>query len=109
MGMIARRWSGSVRAEDSEPYQAYLLDTGLKDYRNTPGNLGSQLLRRVEEDLVHFEITSFWKDEESIRLFAGEDIGKAVFYPMDERYLVRKDERVAHFELAFLEGPRSLD
>jgi hypothetical protein len=31
--------------------------------------------------------------------FAGEDIGKAVFYPEDGRFLVERDLRVTHYEV----------
>jgi len=46
--------------------------------------------------------------EEAIRRFAGEDIGRAVFYPQDESFLIETEDRVSHFEVAFQEGWESL-
>ena len=48
--MIARIWRGATRAEDAEGYVGYLEGTGLREYRETPGNLGAWVLwRRVGE------------------------------------------------------------
>ena len=38
--MIARIWRGITLAEKADAYIDYLNETGLKDYANTPGNLG---------------------------------------------------------------------
>ena len=35
----------------------------------------------------------------TIRRFAGDDIGRAVFYPEDERVLIDRGERVRHYEV----------
>jgi hypothetical protein len=32
--------------------------------------------------------------------FAGPDVERAVFYPEDDRFLVDRDETVAHYEVA---------
>ena len=42
--MIARIWHGTVRESDKDIYYDYLLKTGLKEYAETPGNRGVQLL-----------------------------------------------------------------
>ena len=34
-----------------------------------------------------------------MRGFAGDDIGRAVFYPEDDRFLVERDDHVDHFEV----------
>jgi hypothetical protein len=47
-----------------------------------------------------------WESEEAIRRFAGGEIDRAVFYPEDERFLVEREERVSHFEVAFQEWER---
>jgi heme-degrading monooxygenase HmoA len=58
--------------------------------RRTPGS---------DEPRVEFLTLSFWDSEDAIRGFAGEDIGKAVFYPEDDSYLVDREERVQHYEV----------
>jgi len=42
---------------------------------------------------------SFWDSMEAVKRFAGPVPETAVFYPDDERYLVRRDLSVDHFEV----------
>jgi heme-degrading monooxygenase HmoA len=99
--MIARTWAGATRAADADAYLDYLHATGLSAYRATPGNRGVLALRRVEGDRAEFLLLSLWDSEDAIRRFAGDDIGRAVFYAEDERFLVARDEQVNHYEVAF--------
>ncbi len=48
--MIARIWRGVVRAEDADEYAAYVQETGIEGYQQTPGNQGAWLLRRPVGD-----------------------------------------------------------
>ena len=52
--MIARTWRGAVRAEDADAYVEYLEETGLSEYRATPGNQGVYGLRRIDGDRCEF-------------------------------------------------------
>lgn len=97
--MIARTWRGATSTTDADSYLAYLQATGLAAYAATPGNGGVLALRRMDRGRAEFLLISFWKDEESIRRFAGEDIHRAVFYPEDDRYLVDRDLSVHHYEV----------
>jgi heme-degrading monooxygenase HmoA len=99
--MIARTWAGATRAADADAYLDYLHATGLAAYRATPGNRGVLALRRVEGDRAEFLLLTLWDSEDAIRHFAGDDIGRAVFYPEDARFLVARDEHVNHYEVAF--------
>ena len=101
--MIARTWAGATRAADADTYLEYLHRTGLAEYRNTPGNHGVLALRRVSGDRAELLLLTLWESEDAIRRFAGDDIGRAVFYPEDERFLVARDERVHHYEVVFRE------
>lgn len=96
--MIARMWKGATRADDADSYLAYLRETGLEEYRATPGNLAVMALRRVDPRKAEFLLVSLWESEEAIRAFAGEPLDRAVFYPQDDRYLIERDEHVQHFE-----------
>jgi len=102
--MIARTWRGETRAADADAYLSYLHETGFSEYRATPGNRGVLALRRMVAERAEFLLLTLWESEEAIRLFAGEDIERAVFYPEDERFLVAKDECVRHFEVVFRQG-----
>jgi heme-degrading monooxygenase HmoA len=99
--MIARTWTGATRAADADAYLEYLHRTGLADYRGTPGNRGVLALRRIRGDRAEFLLLTLWESEEAVRRFAGDDIGRAVFYPEDERFLVARDEHVDHYEVVF--------
>ena len=102
--MIARTWRGATRAEDADAYLAYLHETGFAEYRGTPGNLGVLALRRVAGGRAEFLLLTLWESEEAIRRFAGDDPGRAVFYPEDERFLIERGEHVDHFEVVFEQG-----
>jgi heme-degrading monooxygenase HmoA len=102
--MIARIWQGATKAEDADTYFDYVHQTGLTQYRATPGNLGVLALRRVVDGRAELLLLTLWESEEAIRRFAGDDIGHAVFYPEDERFLVEKEDRVSHYEVVFDEG-----
>jgi heme-degrading monooxygenase HmoA len=97
--VIARIWRGATREADAEAYVEYLRGTGLKAYRETPGNQGAWVLWRVANGRAEFLTLSFWESTEAIRGFAGADIERAVFYPKDDRYLVERDTTVRHFQV----------
>ena len=99
--MIARMWRGWVRTEDREAYAAYVEETGMAHYRRTPGNQGAHLLTRdLDDGRAEIVTLSFWDSRDVISGFAGDDIGRAVFYPEDDRYLVDRETTVTHFEVA---------
>jgi len=58
--MIVRTWRGAVRAADADRYLQYLNETGLPEYRTTPGNLGAMAWCRIEGDRCEFVTVSFW-------------------------------------------------
>jgi heme-degrading monooxygenase HmoA len=101
--MIARIWRGAVRREDRDAYADYIRDTGIAGYRATPGNRGAWLLRRDLAERTEFLTFTLWDSLDAVRAFAGDDVEAAVFYPEDDRYLVERDNIVAHYEVA--EGP----
>ena len=97
--MIARMWRGVVRREDADEYTAYINETGIAEYTQTPGNRGAWMLRRDEGDRTEFVTYSLWDSLDAIRGFAGDDIEAAVYYPEDERFLVEQEDRVKHYEI----------
>ena len=98
--MIARVWRGVTPAEKAKQYLDYLLQTGLKDYRATPGNQGVQVLHRTYDNKTEFVLISFWESFDAIRAFAGDDIEKAVYYPEDRAFLLTLEPTVTHYENA---------
>ena len=102
--MIARTWRGFTSAEDADRYLAYLHETGLKEYRATPGNRGVFALRRVVDDRAELLLVTLWESAEAVLAFAGDAPGKAVFYPEDDRYLIARDLEANHYDVVFAAG-----
>jgi heme-degrading monooxygenase HmoA len=103
--MIARIWRGAVRREDRDAYADYIRDTGIAGYRATPGNQGAWMLRRDVGERTEFLTFTLWDSLDAVRAFAGDDVDTAVYYPEDDRYLVEREDTVAHYEVAAGEGP----
>jgi heme-degrading monooxygenase HmoA len=97
--MIARIWRGATSLDNAEPYIDYLQQTGLKEYRATPGNREAWILWREVDGRAEFLTLSFWDSEAAIARFAGDDIDRAVFYPEADRYLIERDLAVRHFRV----------
>ena len=98
--MIARIWRGWVRTEDRTAYVEYIEQTGLAEYRSTPGNEGAWMLARdLGDGRTEIVTLSFWASRDAIRGFAGDDIERAVYYSEDDRYLVDHEPTVSHFEV----------
>lgn len=98
--MIARVWFGRTKAEDYDAYLAYLEETGVATLKETPGNRGVMVWRRLEGDEAEFGVISIWDSLENIQAFAGEDIEVARYFPEDERFLLELTPRLKHFEVA---------
>jgi heme-degrading monooxygenase HmoA len=96
---IARIWCGATKAQDADTYLDYLHQTGIAEYRRTPGNRGVTVLRRIAGDRAEFVLITIWESEDAIRRFAGDVIDRAVFYPDDDRFLIARDERVEHYQV----------
>ncbi len=101
--MIARVWHGVTPASKGDAYLAYLEESGLKEYRATPGNRGVTDLRRVEGGRADFVLISLWDSMDAVRGFAGPDVERAVYYPRDRDFLLECEPTVAHYEV--LSGP----
>jgi len=96
---IARLWEGSTRASEADRYLEYLRLTGLADYERAAGSRGVLALRSLDGELADFLLLSVWDSEAAIRGFAGESIERARFYPEDDAFLVRRQERVRHMQV----------
>ena len=98
--MIARVWRGWVRTEDRDAYVSYVEETGIAQYRSTPGNIEAHLLTRdLDDGRTEVVTLSFWSSLDAVRAFAGDDVTRAVFYPEDDRYLVDREVTVAHYDV----------
>lgn len=97
--MIGRIWHGATEVGKADEYLEFLKKRAIPDYRNTMGNLGAYVLRRVENDRAHFLTLTFWESTEAIRRFAGEAYEKARYYPEDQNFLLEFEPTVQHYEV----------
>lgn len=97
--MIARIWNGRTKAEHFEEYSNFMRHRAIPDYESTDGFLRLTFLRRTDGDIAHFQLITFWENQESICNFAGVDCDLAKYYPEDKRFLLEPEERVTHFEV----------
>jgi heme-degrading monooxygenase HmoA len=97
--MIARTWRGWTSAADADRYVDYLHATGVREYRQTPGNRGVFMLRRATDDRAEFLLLTLWDSMDAVRAFAGPDERVAVFYPEDDAFLVDRERHADHFEV----------
>ena len=65
------------------------------------------MLRRDLGQLTEFLTVTLWESLAAVRAFTGDDYETAVFYPEDERFLVERDEKCAHYEVASAAGESS--
>ncbi len=103
--MIARIWRGAVRPGDGDAYVAYIEETGIRAYRQTPGNISAQILRRDLPGRTEIVTLTFWASWEAIRAFAGEDPSIARYYPEDDALLLERPERVEHYTVPYSSTP----
>jgi heme-degrading monooxygenase HmoA len=96
---IMREWRAEIRRALKDQYVEYVNSTGMTEYRQTPGNLGAVIATRdIDAERTEIVTLSWWKDEESIKAFAGSNIGEAHYYPEDDRFLLTRPHVVNHFD-----------
>jgi heme-degrading monooxygenase HmoA len=96
---IMREWRAEIRRALKDEYMAYVKATGIAGYKQTPGNLGAIVATRdIDAERSEVVTLSWWEDETSIKAFAGSNIGRARYYPEDDRYLLTRPETVEHYD-----------
>lgn len=97
--MIARIWHGKTKAEHFEEYTDFMKSVAIPDYEKTEGFIKLTFLRRIENDVAHFNLITFWENLDVIKNFAGEDYETAKYYPKDKDYLLEFEEKVTHHDV----------
>lgn len=95
--MIARIWHGAVPVSKSDEYLERMRKVALPDYKSITGNRGAYCLHRVEGDVAHFDMLTFWEDVEAIKRFAGNDFQLAKYYEFDRSFLIELEAQVRHY------------
>jgi len=97
--MIARIWHGAVPAEKSDAYLEKMRTVALPGYRGVQGNQGAWVMHRVEDDVAHFDMLTFWDDYDAIKRFAGEDYRVSYYFDFDDDFLIEKEPHVRHWKM----------
>lgn len=97
--MIARIWHGITQAKDYEAYAAFMKAKAIPDYEKTAGFIKLTFLRRIEGNIAHFKLITYWESIDAIKNFAGDDYEIAKYYPQDKNYLLEFEKKVTHFEV----------
>ena len=92
-------WHGKVPASKAGAYREFLQARAIPDYQSVEGNISVHILERSEGAITHFITLTFWKDFESIKAFAGEDVDTAKYYPEDTDFLIEFEPNVMHYEV----------
>ena len=97
--MISRMWHGRVPTSKAKAYREFLNSRAIPDYQSVNGNISVHILERTEDEITHFITLTFWKDMESIKAFAGEEVETAKYYPEDTDFLLEFEPKVLHYEV----------
>jgi len=97
--MIVRMWHGRVSTSNAKAYREFTIARAIPDYQSVEGNISVHVLERTEGDITHFITLTFWKDMDSIKAFAGEDVEAAKYYPEDQDFLLEFEPKVVHYEV----------
>jgi heme-degrading monooxygenase HmoA len=95
--MIARIWHGAVTAAKGEEYLKRMREVALPDYKSISGNRGAFCLHRMEAEVAHFEMLTFWDDVDAIKQFASENFELAKYYDFDRAFLVELKPKALHY------------
>ena len=96
---VARIWQGRTTAARADEYERYLYENGIKKIAATAGNLGVQVMRHPQANLVEFITISYWASREDIKNYAGEDIEKPRHLERDGEFLLELPHAVKNCDL----------
>lgn len=96
---IARIWQGRTTAARADEYEKYLYENGIKKIATTKGNLGVQVMRHPQGEVVEFITISYWASRDDIGNYAGDDIEKPRHLGKDAEFLLELPEAVKNCDL----------
>ena len=74
-------WHGRVDASKSNEYAEFMEERAAPDYSSVDGLQKLLFLTRVEKDVAHFLLVTYWDSMESVKNFAGDPPENAKYYP----------------------------
>ncbi len=101
--MILRTWHGRTKLSDADAYEAFMKERAAPDYGSVDGLVKLYFTRRDDGDVAHFLLVTVWSSMEAVKAFAGDDPGRAKYYPEDDKYLLEKEDHSLNHDV-FFEG-----
>jgi heme-degrading monooxygenase HmoA len=98
---IARMWEGRTSVAKADAYARYLMDAGVPQIKAASGNLGVEILRRNNPNMVEFIVISYWTSREAIKKLVGDDIERAYALPRDPEFLLEPVTTVRHYQVLY--------
>jgi heme-degrading monooxygenase HmoA len=95
---VARQWHGKVASARAAEYEAY-LSAAIAKFPSIKGNLGYEMLREPEGEVMHFSVISYWESREAIHAYAGEDISRVRALQRDPEFLIDPEATVRNYDL----------
>ncbi len=99
--MIMRIWRGRAEPTKAPDYESHFTETVAPGLARLAGHRGAWLLRRATEGKIEFLALTLWDSHNSIRAFAGDDIGRAHVEPRARAVLADFDDHATHYEVVF--------
>jgi heme-degrading monooxygenase HmoA len=97
--MIVREWRAVATKPNAELYSRYFDQKVVPSLNNLNGSRGAWLMHRETDRGVELVALTLWQSRDSIKAFAGADIGKAHVEPEAQAVLVQFDDFANHYEL----------
>lgn len=95
--MISREWTCELKPGKNSEYENFLKEEIIPELSQLSGFLGSSIKKGISGNQYMF--TSKWKNLETIKQFAGENISKAVVKEKAQQMMLRFDKEVKHYEI----------
>src|SRR3990167_9894540 len=98
--MIVRIWRGQAPlGANADAYHEHVTGTVFPQLKTLAGHREAWLLHREISGEVEFLAVTFWESLDSIRSFAGEDIGSAIVEPAARAVLSVFDHLARHYQV----------
>lgn len=97
--MILREWRGRTEQSRTAEYPKHFRETVVPELRRLDGFVSAQLAKREFDGRLEFVVLTRWQSMDSIKAFAGVDVGKAVVEPGAVAALTDFDTTVRHYEI----------
>src|SRR5262245_43378477 len=102
--MIVRSWRGLASRSNPLAYVGHFERNVLPELKSIQGFLAASLLRRERPDGIEYLVLTRWASMDAIRVFAGNDVARAVVEPEAVAALSSFDATVEHYEVVVMDS-----